>query len=75
MLLKAFPGKTLEELDGMDWGRWQRAREAQWRLDIEGLRAKSFAGNADMKSLPQEVLDVWREHDALIGEEGDDGSA
>lgn len=74
MLLKAFPGKTLEELDGMDWGRWQRAREAQWRLDIEGLRAKGRAGDADLKSLPAEVWDVIREHDALVGDEDDDGA-
>lgn len=27
-LLGRFPGRTLEELDGMDWGRFSRALEA-----------------------------------------------
>lgn len=73
MLLKAFPGRPLEELDAMDWGRWRRAVEAQTRMDIESLRAKGLEGDANLKELPADVWAVIREHDALM-EELDDGT-
>jgi hypothetical protein len=73
MLLKAFPGRMLEELDGMDWGRWQRAAEAQMRLDVETLRARTFEGNGKFSDLPEGVMRMIQEHDALV--EDDDGDA
>lgn len=72
LLLKRFPGRTLEELDGLDWGRHQRAVEAQMRLDIEELRAQSLKGKASAKDLPESVWEMIREHDALV-EGNDDG--
>jgi len=66
MLLKRFPGRTLEELDGLDWGRHQRAFEAQTRLDVEDLRARSLDGKTSAKDLPESVWDMVREHDALV---------
>lgn len=38
-LLRKFPGRTLEELDGMDWGRFNRAMEAGRIEYIEDRRA------------------------------------
>jgi len=73
MLLKRFPGRTLEELDGIDWGRHQRAFEAQYRMDVEELRSKALEGNASAKDLPASVWDAVREHDALVGAEEDNG--
>lgn len=70
-LLKAFPGRTLEELDGLDWGRWQRALEAQMHLDVEQLRRRFH--NAEIKSadIPPDVWALILEHDALVGDEDD----
>lgn len=70
-MLKRFPGRTLEEIDRIDWGRHQRAFEAQFRLDIEELREKTLTGKASAKDLPESVWDVIREHDALVGDEDD----
>jgi hypothetical protein len=69
MMLKRFPGRTLEELDGLDWGRHQRAFEAQNRLDVEEMRARSLNGKTSAKDLPDVVWEMIREHDALVEEE------
>lgn len=34
-LLQQFPGKTLDELDQMDWARYNRALRARYITDIE----------------------------------------
>lgn len=71
-LLKAFPGRTLEELDGMDWGRWRRAEEAQLHMDVEHIRATAFENKRTFSELPEAVLRLIQEHDALLGD--DDGA-
>jgi hypothetical protein len=71
MLLKAFPGRTLDELEGMDWGRWQRAQEAQMRLDVEKLRRDLLDGTRKGKDLPEGVLQMIKQHDALVGDDDD----
>ena len=38
-LLRRFPGRTLEELDQMDWGRLNRALEAGRIERLEELRS------------------------------------
>jgi hypothetical protein len=73
-LLKAFPGRTLEELDGLDWGRWQRALEAQMHLDVERLRTQVTDGSIKGSDLPDGVADMILKHDALVEDE-DDGDA
>lgn len=70
-LLKAFPGRTLDELDGMDWGRWQRATEAQMHLDVERVRAQMLDGSTKAADLPDGVAALIREHDALVGDDDD----
>lgn len=66
-LLRQFPGRTLEELDGIDWGRYLRATETQARLDAEQLRRKIGKG-VKATDIPPEVMTLLREHDALMGD-------
>lgn len=73
LLLKAFPGRTLDELDDMDWGRWQRAQAAQMHMDIEHLRRKLLDGDMKSDDLPDGVSALIVEHDALL-EDDDDGA-
>lgn len=64
--MRQFPGRTLDELDGMDWYRYLRARAAANIERVETLRARHLAGDA--ASLD---ADDWRmivEHDALLEE-------
>mgnify|MGYP000948461881 FL=1 len=42
--MRMFPGRTLEELDGMDFARLQRATEAGNIERIEELRRQSMKG-------------------------------
>ena len=73
LLLKAFPGRTLDELDGMDWGRWQRAQAVQMHMDNEHLRSKLLDGDMESDDLPDGVSALIVEHDALL-EDDDDGA-
>ena len=66
MLLRKFPGRTLDELDRMDWMRYQRAMEAQRILDIEGKRAAFTSGNLDNLSTDEWL--VVQENDRLLEE-------
>lgn len=43
-MLDAFPGRTLEELDGMDWGRYKRARQVAEIRRLESLRIQQAQG-------------------------------
>ena len=44
-MLKRFPGRTLEELDGIDWTRYLRALAAQTVLNTEEARDMQQAGH------------------------------
>lgn len=66
MLLRKFPGRTLDELDRMDWMRYQRAMEAQRILDIEAKRAAFTSG--DLESLTVDEWLVVQENDRLLEE-------
>ena len=66
MLLRKFPGRTLDELDRMDWMRYQRAMEAQRILDIEAKRAAFTSG--DLESLSTDEWAVVLENDRLLEE-------
>jgi len=46
-LLRAFPGRTLEELDAMDWTRYQRAMDAAEIEHIERARQRFLAGQCE----------------------------
>ena len=66
MLLRKFPGRTLDELDRMDWMRYQRAMEAQRVIDVEGRRAAFTAGN--LEELDTADWEAIRLHDQLLEE-------
>jgi hypothetical protein len=52
-LLKQFPGKTLDELDAMDYGRLLRALEAGQIVSAEAQRKRWLADEVD--DLPEAV--------------------
>ncbi len=64
-LLQRFPGRTLEELDSVDWLRLQRALEVGRIVDIEARAALYQEGKLQPEAIrPHE----WRaivEHDRL----------
>ncbi len=43
-MLRDFPGRTLEELDGMDYGRYRRAQRALEIERLEGIRIQQAQG-------------------------------
>ena len=68
-LLQRFPGKTLEELDGIDWGRLMRANQVRHIDQVEEVREMYLKGK--YKPKPEEWVAVLR-HDRLI-QDGADG--
>jgi hypothetical protein len=60
--MRLFPGRTLEELDGLDWVRLQRAVEAQNIEQTEQLR-RSHRQNKYKPT--QDELETFAAHDAL----------
>jgi hypothetical protein len=72
LLLKEFPGRTLDELDSMDFARWSRAIAAQQILDVERVRVGWAAGKLGTEAVPAEVLEAIAHHDELL--EFEDGA-
>ncbi len=63
-LLAQFPGKTLEELDGIDLPRWLRALQAKEVQRIEELR------RLYLQDKYKPTVEEWRlirRHDRLVG--------
>lgn len=61
-LLRKFPGRTLEELDAMDWPRFMRAMEADGVMRVEEAR------DAQIRDKVKPTPDTWKrivEHDRL----------
>ena len=67
-LLQKFPGRTLDELDGMDWGRFMRAVEVQQVMEVEG-RYKAFAQQR-IKELPAAEVRTLQAHEELLSKYG-----
>jgi len=68
-LLRNFPGRTLDELDRMDWGRYMRAIEAAQIELIEKRRAALLSGKAT--ELTPDEGEAILEHDRLMREYGE----
>jgi len=68
-MLRRFPGRFLDEIDNIDWGRHVKAFEAQAIESIEETRAMFVAG--DIPTLPPDIAAAVVEHDKLIGETED----
>ena len=70
-LLQKFPGRTLEELDSIDWLRLQRAMEVDDVVRVEE-RNRQYHAKELKKLTPREVARVHR-HNLLLAEYfGDD---
>lgn len=61
--MKKFPGKTLEELDRIDYGRLMQAVEAEWIDNVEDKRLLQMAGKAEFTE--NEAIAI-EEHERLI---------
>lgn len=64
--METFPGRTLEELDNMDWGRFLRAREVAAIRSIEQQRELVTTGKLDGGKLPPAIWERIREHDRMM---------
>lgn len=72
-LLQKFPGRTLEELDGIDWLRLQRAMEVEEVVRIEERNRQYHA--KEIKRMSSREYERVRWHDELVAEwfgDGDD---
>lgn len=63
-LLANFPGRTLDELDGMDWGRYTRALEAREIQRVEAKRTRYLS--KEVKELEADEWMAIQEHDRLV---------
>jgi len=61
-MLRRFPGRTLEEIDGADYGRFMRAMEAERAESIERKRAQSLQNQSRVELTEEEWAQVG-EHD------------
>ena len=65
-LLQAFPGRTLDELDGMNWPRYLRAREAQNMEAVEKTRQMQVTGKLKPEDIAAETWEAIKRHDYLL---------
>lgn len=64
-LMGKFPGRTLEELDRVDWLRLQRAIEVGRIVDVEQKNALIIDGKLDGDTLTGEEWQAIRRHNRL----------
>jgi hypothetical protein len=65
-LLRQFPGRTLDELDQMDWARYLRAIETDRIVAIEQRRQQFLSGSIAPDAMTAEDWDVIQEHDRIM---------
>jgi hypothetical protein len=64
-LLQRFPGRTLEELDNVDWLRLQRALEVGRIVDVEAKNALYLEGKLKADAFKPREWQAIQEHDRL----------
>lgn len=64
-LMQRFPGRTLEELDGIDWLRLQRALEVGRIVDVEQKHALVLEDKLKPGALSAQEWAAIRRHDGL----------
>ena len=67
-MLRRFPGRTLEELDTVDWFRFMRALEAERIEKIEERRELHVTGKLEAKDLSTDDWESIKRHDELLAE-------
>lgn len=65
-LMRVFPGRTLEELDGVDVRRLRAAQDARRVVDVE-LRRQAFL-RGDIDDLAVDEWEMVRDVDLALGE-------
>ena len=65
-LLTQFPGKMLEELDGMDWVRYNRALHARSILESEEYAKSYKAGKIKAKDISPQRWERIRNNDTVL---------
>lgn len=68
ILLRRFPGRTLEELDTMNWPRYMRAMAAERIMQAEEKRSL-FLGGA-IKTMSEEDWQIIAENEELLRSDG-----
>ena len=66
-LLQQFPGRTLEELDTLDWVRLQRAMEVDRIVESERRRQAYIRAGGEME-VSKDDFRMWAHHDKLTGD-------
>lgn len=64
ILLENFPGRTLEEIDQMDWARYLRAMQARHIMQVEKRRLALLRG--DIKTMSPDEWAMIAEHEELL---------
>lgn len=67
-LLSLFPGKTLEELEDIDWPRLMRALEVKSIGNTEEVYGKFRQGLIQASSITAQQWQQIKEHDDLLNE-------
>jgi hypothetical protein len=65
-LLQRFPGRTLEELDAVDWLRLQRAMEVDRIVEAE-QRRRAYVESGGAGEVDADDWRMWEHHDKLLG--------
>lgn len=63
-MLRRFPGRTLEELDQMDWARYMRAMEAEKVMVAEEQRSAFLGGH--IKTMSESMWNVIAENEEIL---------
>lgn len=64
-MLEMFPGRTLEELDNIDWFRLQRALQAKHVRHTEHMRQQLRTGKITGDKLDPDVAAEIKRHDLI----------
>lgn len=64
--MQKFPSRTLEELDGIDWLRLQRACEVDRLVTVEQKRQAQIDGRVKEDDITPDEWRLIRQHDALV---------
>ena len=59
----------------MDWGRYLRALDARRRQNAERLRTQFLDNVIKESDIPERTWELIDEHDALMGDGGENGRA
>lgn len=66
-MLQRFPGRTLEELDGMDYGRFMRAVAAENMQNVEQRRRLHLDNSKAIKLTDEDWIAIER-HDRMMAD-------